>query len=356
MQRGKDIDDLYQFFIAVEQDQVVNIDIFDTIAEYIGRKDSSLRPKTRNALSAVLKDIQAGNKVSDAFSRQPAFFPKWIVEMQRVNESTGQAAEIYGNILSTLEHEQDLRRNVGKEFLSVAIVIFALIIGFFGAFFIIMPAISAMFADLKIDPPWITHFFLSISKWMVDFWWLEVLLLAALVFGLLYVRAYFPIQFAQGILRLPLYGDILYTELQLRFARILAVCSSGGIHLEQSMELTGMASDNILMQTTIRRALLDTGRLGTNIVDALEKANVYHVLDVSFYRMLTVGMKGNLSYVMDKRAAYYTKELLAKSETFGTKLSSVVIIPGFILLLFIAAASAYPFITLMANFANGGVM
>ena len=355
MHRDKDIDDLYQFFIAVEQDQVVNIGIIDTIAEYVGRKDSNLRPATRNALTAVLKDIQAGNKVSDAFSRQPAFFPKWIIEMQRVNESTGQAAEIYGNILTTLEHEQDLRRNVGKEVFSVAIVIFALIIGFLGAFFIIMPAISDMFADLKIDPPWITRFFLSISGWMMDYWWLELFLLGALVFGLLYLRVYYPIQFTQGVLRLPLYGEILYTELQLRFAQILAVCISGGIHLEQSMELTGMASDNILMQTTIRRALLETRRLGTNIVDALEKANVYHVLDVSFYRMLTVGMKGNLSYVMNKRAAFYTKELLAKSETFGTKLSSVVIIPGFILLLFIAAASAYPLLTLMTNFSNGGV-
>ncbi len=355
MQRDKDIDDLFQFFTVAEQDQAVNINIVDTIAEYVGRKDNSLRPKAKNALTAVLKDIRAGNKVSDAFARQPAFFPKWIVEMLRVNESTGQAAEIYGSILDTLEHEQDLRRNVGSEFFSIAIVVVALIVGFLAAFFLVIPSISVMFADLKIDPPWITRFFISLSKWLVDFWWLELLILAAFILGLLYLRTYHPIKFAQGVLRLPLYGDILYTELQLRFAQILAVCTSGGIHPIQSMELTAMASDNILMQTTVHHALQENERAGTNLVDALEKANVYHVLDVSFYRMLAVGMKGNLSYVMQKRAEFYRKELVAKSKTFGTKLSSTIIVPGFAALILIAAASAYPLLTLMTSVTKGGV-
>lgn len=355
MQRDKDIDDLYQFFTIAEQDQAVNINIVDTITEYIGRKDNSLRPKARNALTAVLKDIRAGNKVSDAFARQPSFFPKWIVEMLRVSESTGQAAEIYGNILTTLEHEQDLRRNVGSEFFSIVIVVAALVVGFLVAFFLVIPSISVMFADLKIDPPWVTLLFITLSQWMVDFWWLELLLFAGLVLGVFYLRAYHPLQYAQCILQLPLYGDILYTELQLRFAQILAVCTSGGIHPIQSMELTAMASDNILMQTTVRHALQETERAGTNIVDALEKANIYHVLDVSFYRMLAVGMKGNLSHVMEKRADFYRKELVAKSKTFGTKLSSTIIIPGFTALILIAIASAYPLLTLMTSVSKGGV-
>lgn len=355
MQRDKDIDDLYQFFTVVEQDQAVGINIVDTIEEYIARKDEGVRQNVRTVLSLTLKDIHAGNRVSDAFSRQPSFFPKWIVEMLRVNESTGQAQEIYGNILETLEHEQDLRRNVGSEFFSVAVVVLALVVGFLAAFFIVIPSISAMFSDLKIDPPWITRAFIAISQWMVDFWWLELLLVGVLVAGLLYLRAEHPIRFAYGVLHMPLYGEILYTELQLRFAQILSVCTAGGIKVESALELTAMASDNILMQETIRHALQEMERSGTHLVEALERANIYHVLDVSFYRMLNVGTKGNMAGVMEKRAIFYRKELISKSKTFGTKLSSTVIVPGFIVLILIAVASAYPLLTLMSGITKGGV-
>ena len=54
MQRDKDIDDLYQFFTVVEQDQAVGINIVDTIEEYIARKDEGVRQNVRTVLSLTL--------------------------------------------------------------------------------------------------------------------------------------------------------------------------------------------------------------------------------------------------------------------------------------------------------------
>lgn len=352
MRSNKDINDLYQLFLIIEQNNAIGIPIIETLTDY--SQDKHIRVKVKEVIIQVLKDLKTGTKISDAFSKHPKFIPKYIVEMLRINETTGQSNDIYENIVNHLEQEQDLRRNIGSELYIIAIILLSLVAAFFITAFFLLPSISEMFNDLNLDLPFITRIVISAGEVVTDYWFFFVIGFWVVFFWLAYMKLYQPEKFALGVLNIPIYRGIIYNDLQFRFARIFSVCVSAGLPTVKALELTAGASDNILLQDTIRKAIGYMNRSGMNIVEALEKANIYNAIDNTFYKVIAAGTKGNMADIMDKRAKYFHKELAANSKTFGTKLSNMVIIPGFALLLGMVAVSALPIFTAMGGISKGG--
>ena len=352
MMSNKDLNDLYQLFLVIEQNNSIGINIIDTLESY--KKDEGIRSKTRNILEGV-KSLHAGDKVSVAFSKYPEFFPSYIVEMMKVNESTGQSYEIYTQITEHLEKEQDLRRNIGSEMYIIVLMIISMVLAFSICFFKLIPTIAGMSKDLNTELPAITKLFMQISTLMLDYWWLEVIGAILIVAGILYIKLYYPITFAKTVLGLPIYHDILYNDLQFRFAKIFSICVAAGLNTISALELAATASDNILVSETIKSAIKYINRSGMDLVTALKKANIYNVIDKSYYQVIEAGSRGNMSYVINRRASFFQKELLSKSKNFSTKVSTLIIVPGFIGLITILGVAAYPILNLMTNITRGGL-
>lgn len=352
MLSNKDLNDLYQLFLIIEQNNSIGINIIDTLEAY--KQDDGVRPKVKTIMEGVLKSLQSGDRLSVAFSKHPEFFPTYIVEMMKVNETTGQSYDIYSQITEHLEKEQDLRRNIGSEMYIIILMVVSMVVAFGICFFSLIPTIAGMSKDLNTELPLITKVFMDISTTMIDYWWLEVIGGMLIVAGVSYARIYHPVSFAQVILGLPLYHDILYNDLQFRFAKIFSICITAGLNTVNSLELAASASDNILINETIKSTIKYINRSGMDLVSALKKANVYNVIDKSYYQVIEAGSRGNMSHIIDKRANFFQKELISKSKNFSTKISTMIIVPGFMGLITLLAVAAYPILNLMTNITNGG--
>lgn len=352
MLSNKDLNDLYQLFLVIEQNNSIGINIIDTLEAY--KKDENVRSHVKTILDGVLKSLHSGDRVSGAFGKYPEFFPSYIVEMMRVNESTGQSYDIYSQITEHLEKEQDLRRNIGSEMYIILLMVFSMLVAFSISFFKLIPAIAGMSKDLNTELPVITKVFMQIGTFMLDYWWMEAIGLILVIAGVIYIRLYHPIAFAKALLNIPLYHDILYNDLQYRFAKIFSVCVAAGLNTVSALELAASASDNILVSETVKSAIKYINRSGMDLVSALKKANIYNVIDHSYYQMIEAGSRGNMSQVINRRAIFFQKELISKSKNFSTKVSTMIIVPGFIGLITILGVAAFPIINIMSNITKGG--
>lgn len=352
MLADKNNKDLYQLFSILHQYSSAGVNPADGIALYAGE----CRPAVRKVLEEVLKDLRSGSDLPTAMEKHPGFFPSFIVEMMKVNDKTGQAASIYESIEETLEQEIDLKRNVQSEILPACFLLVALALAFCIAVFFVIPMMGGMLADIGVELPLLTRFFLGVADLAVNYWYVFLAGGMGALAGLFYIKKRKPEIYARGILHLPFYKGIVYSRIQYRFARIFGLCIEAGIETSRALQYTATAVDNILLRNALENAVESINRSGTDLVTAIKKANGEGIVDTSYYAMLEAGQHGNLEKILENRASYFRKQLLAVSKTFGTKLSMSIITPGFVVLIAIFLSVYMPIFKLMGNVGTRGGM
>ena len=352
MFHGNNLNDLYQLFSILHQYVGAGVNPEEGIALYA--KDESLRPNVRKVLDSVLHDLHNGNDLALAMSKHPKFFPNYIVEMMRVNSRTGQAGAIYESIEQNLEQEIDLRRSVSSDVWPIMIMLLALFAGFGIATFVILPMMSGMLKDMGVEMPAYSKFFLDFADAAQNYWYVFLIAALAAAGTYLFIKTQRPVLYAKILLHLPLYGALVYQRLQYQFARTFGLCVEAGVETTHALKFTAMAVNNILMKNTLDEAVNIINRSGTDLVTALKKANTEGVIDPSYYTMLKAAEKGNMDQILANRAVYFKKQLLEVSKTFGTKLSTMIITPGFILLIAVFVSVYMPIFDLMGNIGSMG--
>lgn len=346
---GNNIKDLYQLFSILHQYSNAGVNAAEGIALYA----KEARPKVKNVLEGVLKDLRNGSDLPEAMAKRPEFFPAFIVEMMKVNDKTGQAESIYESIELTLEEEMDLRRSVSSEMMPIVVMIVGLIIAFCVAVFVVIPMMGDMLADVNVELPAITKFVVSIADFSLGYWPVIALVVALLIGGVQYIRLFKPAIFAKAILKMPFYGVIVYYRLQHRFAKVFGLCLEAGIETSRALQYAAIASDNVLMKNALEAAVQTINRSGTPLVDAIKKVNGDGVIDSSFYAMLAAGQQGNMDRILRNRATYFKKQLLSVSKTFGTKVSTTIMTPAFFALIGILLSVYMPVFEVMGKMSSG---
>ncbi|WP_235908348.1 type II secretion system F family protein [Roseiconus nitratireducens] len=67
-------------------------------------------PREREAFSHVAEEVKAGEEISEAMSRRPRFFPRLMISLTRVGESTGKLEKTFLTLATHYEHQVQLRR------------------------------------------------------------------------------------------------------------------------------------------------------------------------------------------------------------------------------------------------------
>jgi type IV pilus assembly protein PilC len=352
MLSSQNLDDLNQIFLIMQQYSATRINIMDALELY---EKSCKRLKVKKILESVRHDVGNGMKLPDAFDKHPKFFPKYIVEMMRVNEGTGQAAGVYAGIVKSLEQEIDLRRNVGSQLTQLIYIGVLLMITIGLVVFVVLPCMGNMMMSLNMDVPIYTQILIGAGNAALTYWWAFVILAVGIVTGALFFKKYYPEQFALFIMHVPLYNKIVYYRLQYRFAMVFGLCKDAGLDTITALKYTQDASDNALMYELLEKALMDLRRFGDSLTVALQKANKHKIMDDSYFLILQAGEKSDMAALMNMRSRFYQKELIVKSQEFSNKLNNFIITPVYALLALIVVVVWGPMFNMMFQMSSGGM-
>lgn len=348
----KDLNDLYQLFMLIQQYNNSGLPITEALKLY---EKQTPRLSVKKILADVEKDIGNGLKIAAAFAKHPDFFPNYIVEMMRVDESTGQSRDIYEDIIRTLEQEIDLRRNISSQKGTLIFLGALLVLAIAIVVFIVLPSVGDLMTDLNMELPFFTKLVIGVGTTAQAYWWLILLILAGIIIGVRFWAKHSPRQVAKLILRIPLYGPIVYNTIQYRFALIFSLCCSVSRDLMRNLELTQKAVDNIMLADLLSAARKDLTRDGTSLSMALQRHNQQKVLDESFYVFLQAGEKGDIVQMLRMRADFFKKQLIVASQKFSQDLQNFIMVPIAVLIISILLAVYYPIIMLAKGLSTGGM-
>lgn len=301
--------------------------------------DNEPTPARRELLTALLRELRAGEPLSIALAQFPTQFPELLCACVRAAERTGDlrtALLRYGEYRS---RSDGLRRRLVTALLYPGIV---LAVGTAVTAFlltVVVPRFATLITDNGRELPWATRLLFDISASFAaqPVLWLSTLLAVVAVAVLLAGNGDKRRAMASWLMRAPLIGDLLLRQRLSRFCRALALLLEGGIPLGNALSVAAplAGGDDDQLDVRLQRSLED----GHPLSEALTGAGIATPLST---RMLRAGEgSGQLAGMLARVADFHEDEVTRDTERIAKiaepllMLALGLLIGGVVLLLYL---------------------
>jgi type IV pilus assembly protein PilC len=300
-------------------------------------------PLLKKHLLEISKDIEGGTAFADALEKHPGQFSPIFVNMVRAGEAGG----ILDEILKKLALQQEKDAKIKQKFKSAMTypVILLTITGlvFIGLMTIVMPKIGKIVSDLSngAQLPMLTRVMLGISNVMVKFWYV---IIGTILGTGIFLKRYTSTPKGRRakdrfLMRVPVLKQVIVKVAVARFSRIFASMMSAGVSVLDSIEITGRAIGNSVLEDELIHASKMVAN-GSQLSKPLSESKVFPAI-VS--QMLGVGEEtGQIDEVLIKVAEFYEDEVDATVESLSSILEPIMIVIMGVMVGLIAASVIGP--------------
>lgn len=277
----------------------------------------------KEALERIGKDLEGGQKFSAAVSRFPKIFDKVYVNVAISGEAVGKLADVLTHLADELEKQDNFVGKIRGAVMYPAFILVAMIGVVILMLVKVVPQLSQVFAESGVQLPWTTRFLVSSSNFFVNYWWLAILILIALiiVIRLVYLSKTGVYFINRLIINLP--GGVGQDIYMARFSRTLGMLVSSGTPIIEAMRITGDVINNAIYRDSLANVASQLER-GIPISVPIEKDPNFPVI-VS--QMISVGEQtGQLDKVLDNLAEYYETQSDDKIKNISSLFEPVLIV------------------------------
>ena len=264
--------------------------------------------KFRKILQQVKRDVEGGKSFSEALARYPGVFTPLYVNMVRASELSGAFADMLERIVDHLTLQIETRSQVrGAMVYPVIIGVMAVVTTVFLLTFV-LPRFLVIFEGKESILPMPTKIILALSSAMCNYWYVLVVSVAGMVFGL-----WWTLQTKWGRanwdwlkLKLPILKKLCRCLYISRSMHTMGELVNAGVPMLDALNITANISGNTLYRDMWRRVSLSVEQ-GKRISDPMARSNL---VPTSVVQMISSGEEsGKLSEVLRDVSGFYQKEL-----------------------------------------------
>lgn len=291
-------------------------------------KGKSLLPGEKplvRAIRQVRDDVNEGVSMAEALARHPGVFSPLFVSMVSAGESSGALEEVLARIADILEKRVQL---VGKvkaaiTYPTVMATVATAVVVFLISY--VVPGITRLFTEMNRGLPWPTRFLISVSEFSQTYLMVFLGLFCAAVIGLAALR-----RNREGkawldriVLKLPLFGPLLFRLELARLTRTLGTLMKSGLPVMAAMEITQRVIQNSLIAEAMK-TIRESVHKGDNIAGAMKTTGLFP--PVVYHLIATGQMSGNIEDGMIDIAEMYDGEVEASVRTLTSLLEPVILL------------------------------
>lgn len=306
-----------------------------------GLQESSPNPTFALMLQDLRESLDSGRELSAAFRRHPKVFSPFYVSMVHVGEMTGMLDETFLRLYGHLEFERDMRERIKAamrypSFVLIAMAIAIVIINIF-----VLPVFAKVFEGFHAELPNMTKLLLGFSAFMVNYWYLMVLIIAGLVLGFRFYTNTVDGRYKwdRYKFKLPIVGGLILKSTLARFARSLALSFKSGMPITQGMNVVSMVVDNEFMRSRIDQ-MRDGIERGESILRTAVAAGVFNSVVL---QMIAVGEEtGDMDGLMFEIADMYERDVKYEVANLSSRIEPILIVGLGVLVLILALGVFLP--------------
>lgn len=295
----------------------------------------------QKAIMAVHEDVQKGMTLSETMGKHEKAFPHLLTNMVEAGEISGSLDRIMERMAIHYEKEYNIENKVINAFVypvvlsvvAIAVVIFLLTV--------VMPSFIAMFEASGTTLPGPTRALLSISHWLVNYWYIIIFVVGLLIFSFTFIRSTDEGRsfFDSFKLKFPGLNNIYIKIIISRFTRTLSTLLSSGVPLLQALDVVGRVVGNKVVANKLKLVEEDI-RKGVPLSRTIKDMKLFPPMVDS---MVKVGEEsGTLDEILYKTADFYDEEVEVSLQRMTTMLEPILIVLMSIIIGFIVIAMAMP--------------
>lgn len=285
-------------------------------------------PVLKEAIAGIVKDIEGGTALGDAFAKYPNIFSEVYVNMVRAGEEGGILDEILKRLALQVELDASIRKKVKSAMAYPMVLMVVTVVAFFGIMLLILPKIGKILKDLGGEDaklPVYTQVLLDMSNFMVHNFIFIAIVLGGVIFAIVrYIRT--PkgkYNFHLLMLHTPVLKNIVMKMAVARFARTFASLMSAGVSVLDALEVTGGAIGNKVFEKELKEAAQQV-RNGKQLSEPISKSKNWPPI-VS--QMLAVGEEtGQIDTVLIKVADFYEEEVSTLIDGLASVIEPIMIV------------------------------
>lgn len=341
--KAKDMAVFCRQFVSILRAGVSVASVLSMLGQQTGNK------KLRAAIREMQADVEKGESLATSMRRHPKIFPAILVNMVAAGESSGNLEESFRQMELYFERSKRTKSKVTSAMIYPCVLIVVMIVVLIVMMTKIIPNFLKTFEDMDAELPKLTQGVMAVCEWFESWWWVPLLVLAALIVGgVLFHRTDKGKHFFGWLARkTPVVGNLTVKTACATFCRTMEVLIGSGLTLTDSMDLAASNMGNIYYLEAIRDARGMVAE-GTPLRESLVRTGIFPPM-VS--NLVGVGEEtGDLQSMMGKVADYYDEEVDEATKKLLNLMEPAIIIFMAVFVVIIVLAIYLPMINMTKAF------
>jgi len=283
-------------------------------------------PRMKKMVDNIRTDIEGGSSLYEAVSKHPVQFDELYRNLVRAGEGAGVLETVLDTIATYKENIEGLKGKIKKAlFYPAMVVVVALLVSAIMLIFVV-PQFEEVFQGFGAELPAFTQMIVSLSRFMVSWWWLIAIVLIGAGVG--FVMAYKRSPKMQHtmdrfILKVPVIGQIMNNSAIARFSRTTAVTFKAGVPLVEALGIVAGATGNKVYEEAVLR-MRDDVSVGYPVNMAMKQLNLFPHMVI---QMTGIGEEaGALDTMLFKVAEYYEQEVNNAVDALSSLLEPMIMV------------------------------
>lgn len=253
----------------------------------------------------IYEEVQKGTSFSDAIKMQGDAFPNFFLSMVQAGESSGSLDLVMKKMEDQYTSDAKLNNKIKSSMMYpiiLAVLCVAIVIIMFT---FIMPTFKDLLTEE--DMKGLTGALFAFSDGFKKFWWVIVLVIAALVFTAKYAMKIPDVRYKwdQLIIKMKPVGPLVVKVYTARFGSTLASLYSSGIPMVECLAKSSNILNNLYISKKFE-TVIDEVKQGETLSVSIQRTGIFESM---FTSIIYVGEEsGALDSILTKSAAFYKEE------------------------------------------------
>ncbi|PJL19736.1 type II secretory pathway protein [Stenotrophomonas maltophilia] len=283
-------------------------------------------PRMKKMVDTIRTDIEGGSSMYEAVSKHPVQFDELYRNLVRAGEGAGVLETVLDTVATYKENIETLKGKIKKAlFYPIMVVVVAMVVSGIMLVFVV-PQFEDVFKSFGADLPAFTMLVVNLSRFMVSWWWLMLIVAIGTAVGAVMAYKRSPkMQHAMDrfVLKVPVIGQIMHNSAIARFARTTAVTFKAGVPLVEALGIVAGATGNTVYEEAVLR-MRDDVSVGYPVNVSMKQTNLFPHMVI---QMTGIGEEaGALDAMLFKVAEYYEQEVNNSVDALSSLLEPMIMV------------------------------
>ena len=274
-------------------------------------RDQTVHIKMKMTANAIVKDLNSGVNLTEAFSKHPKVFDNIYLNMISAGEASGKLDEFLLKLVELLEKNSKIKAGIKSAlFYPVMLLTVATTITVF-MLWKVVPIFEKMYGAMGVKLPAATLVIVNASKFIAD--GSNILKILLTIFIIRFVYKFlnknlesFRHLMHKRFLKFPLFGDLIVKATVSRMCMIMANLTRAGVSIVDTLKISKAVTTNLVFIYALERISRQIVT-GQTLSELLVKEE--HIFPPQLAQLMAVGERtGNMEEMFTAIARYYEEE------------------------------------------------